>query len=171
MGPVTPTLSYDAVGATAPDESSWGPTPSGYRRHESTVVLGHGDVLWTSASTEVLSWAVKARSGFDVPADRAEIGQDVTVVARLGPFRVHEPVRVVGVVETPDRVGFAYGTRPGHPVSGEEAFVVHRSADGSVCLTLRSVTRAPRGRWRWVYPVALVLQHGYRRRYRRALLT
>jgi uncharacterized protein (UPF0548 family) len=57
----------------------------------------------------------------------------------------------------------------GHPVSGEEAFVVHRDAEGHVWLTLRSITRAPRGRWRPLFPVALMAQRWYRARYRRAL--
>ncbi|MBU8820992.1 DUF1990 domain-containing protein, partial [Mycolicibacterium goodii] len=41
----------------------------------------------------------------------------------------------------PDRCGFAYGTLHGHPVCGEEAFIVHRDRAGTVFLTLRSLTR------------------------------
>ena len=78
-------------------------------------------------------------------------------------------MRVVDVVDEPDRRGFAYGTRMGHPVSGEEAFIVHRSLDGRVWLTLRSLTKAGGGRWRIVFPLALLAQFGYRARYRRAL--
>jgi uncharacterized protein (UPF0548 family) len=54
-------------------------------------------------------------------------------------------------------------------VSGEEAFIVHRAADDEVRLTLRSLTRASRGGWRWAFPVLLVAQRYYRRRYLRAL--
>jgi uncharacterized protein (UPF0548 family) len=78
-------------------------------------------------------------------------------------------VRVVAVVDWPTRCGFAYGTLDGHPVSGEEAFIVHRGGDGEVWLTLRSLTRPSRDGWRWVFPVLLVAQRYYRRRYRRAL--
>ncbi|MFC7574081.1 DUF1990 family protein [Klenkia terrae] len=85
-------------------------------------------------------------------------------------LRVREPIRVVAVVDTPDRRGFAYGTRPGHPVSGEEAFVVHRDAEGAVWLTLRSLTRPGTGIWRPLFPLLLVAQRVYRRRYRRALV-
>jgi len=56
-----------------------------------------------------------------------------------------------------------------HPVSGEEAFIVHRTPDGEVWLTLRSLTRASRGRWWWAFPVLLVAQKYYRRRDRLAL--
>jgi uncharacterized protein (UPF0548 family) len=76
---------------------------------------------------------------------------------------------VVSVVEQPDWCGFAYGTLDGHPVSGEKAFIVHRNADGTVFLTLGSLTRASRGNWRWAFPLLLAAQRHYRRRYLRAL--
>lgn len=69
------------------------------------------------------------------------------------------------------RCGFAYGTRRGHPVSGEEAFIVHRDEHGQVFLTIRSVTRASRDLpWRVLFPVLLAAQPWYRRRYFRSLL-
>jgi uncharacterized protein (UPF0548 family) len=96
-------------------------------------------------------------------------GHDYTLVASFGPFRVREPVRVVAVVDLSDRYGFAYGTRPGHPVTGEEAFIVHRHRDGSVWFTLRSLTRPGLGRWRLAFPVTLLAQRWYRHRYTNAL--
>jgi uncharacterized protein (UPF0548 family) len=158
-------LSYDVPGATVPASADWTDPPAGYRHWEASVVLGHGDAVWSSARASVLSWGIKTRSGFAVigePVVRA--GADVTLVARIGPLRIKEPARVVAVVGTTDRAGFAYGTRPGHPVSGEEAFILHRHGD-DVVLTVRSLTRAPRGRWRLAYPIALIAQRRYRRRY------
>jgi uncharacterized protein (UPF0548 family) len=76
---------------------------------------------------------------------------------------------VVAVVDQPTRYGFAYGTLEGHPVSGEEAFVVHRHSNGEVRLTLRSLTRAPRGLWGYAIPALLVAQKIYRPRYQLAL--
>ncbi|QEU84054.1 DUF1990 family protein [Streptomyces viridosporus] len=65
--------------------------------------------------------------------------------------------------------GLTYGTRRGHPVSGEEAFVVHRDDDGRVHLTLRSLTRAaPAAPWRFLLPLLLLAQRCVRRRYLRA---
>ncbi len=77
---------------------------------------------------------------------------------------------MVAVVDRPDRCGYAYGTLDGHPVSGEEAFVLHRYPDGAVHLTLRSVTRPGGGLWRLAFPAVLVAQRVYRARYARALL-
>lgn len=82
---------------------------------------------------------------------------------------IHEPVEVVDVVQTADRVGFAYRTLPGHPVSGEEAFIVCRDGE-QVVLTIRSLTRpADKGPWQLAYPVLLLAQKVTRHRYMRAL--
>jgi uncharacterized protein (UPF0548 family) len=174
-------LTYEPVGATRPAEADWPPAaaPAGFRRQESSVLLGQDDdgddAVWRAASAAVLSWQVKTRSGFTVhpptgPGGVRE-GEELWLHAALGPLTVREPVRVVAVVETAERSGFAYGTLRGHPVSGEEAFVVHRDPDGRVHLTLRSLTRpAPRGLWRAAFPALLVAQRVYRRRYQRALV-
>jgi uncharacterized protein (UPF0548 family) len=134
------------------------------------VLLGHGHLLWQVATSALMTWGVKTRSGFEVESvppgtGTAELGIDYRLTAALGPFKLHEPVRVVAVVDEPARCGFAYGTLEGHPVSGEEAFVVHRDAEGAVWLTLRSLTRPGHGRWRLAFPVVLVAQRWYRWRY------
>jgi uncharacterized protein (UPF0548 family) len=169
-------LSYDAIGATRPADAVWADPPAGFRPSAGTVEIGRGKEVWDKASRAVLDWQVKTRSGFAVTAVaggaiRVEKDADYVLKARFGPISVEEPVRVVAVVDEPDRCGFAYGTLDGHPVRGEEAFVVHRSAEGVVFLTLRSLTAAPAGRWLAAYPVALVAQRWYRRRYLRALLS
>ncbi len=85
----------------------------------------------------------------------------------LWPFRI--PARVVYVVDEPARRGFAYGTLPGHPERGEEAFVVERLADDSVWLVIRAFSR-PAGPLTWLgYPIARLLQAVYTARYQRAL--
>ncbi|MFD7769636.1 DUF1990 family protein [Streptomyces sp. NPDC059787] len=168
-------LTYGPRGATAPQVPLWSASPPGFRRYERTVTIGRGEDAWNAAREAVLRWEVKRRSGFAVvPADGG--GTDArergryTVTAGLGRCVVREPVEVVAVVETGDRCGFAYGTRRGHPVSGEEAFIVHRDDDGRVLLTLRSLTRAaPTGPWRPLFPVLLLAQLHVRRRYLRVL--
>jgi len=167
-------LGYDVVGATATAVARWDP-PAGWRAYERTVPPGSGQRLWAEASVAVLSWGVKTRSGFAVeppldPGQVARAGARSWLVARVGPVRVREPVQVVETVVTDRRVALAYGTLGGHPVAGEEAFVVHRDDAGTVYLTLRSLTRAGRGVWRVLFPVILVAQRLYRRRYLRALV-
>lgn len=166
-------LSYDVVGGTAPAAEQWG-RPDRWRAYEHTVRIGAGPELWDAASSAVLSWGVKTRSGFavDPPLEagrRARQGERYWLVARLGPLRVREPVEIVTMISTHDRAALAYGTLEGHPVSGEEAFIVHRDGDGIVSLTLRSLTRAGQGLWRGLFPLILIAQRVYRRRYLRAL--
>ena len=166
-------LTYSPVGATRPGQRRWGEPPAGFRALETTVYLGVGVSCWVSTSTAVLHWAVKTRSGFTVggPAHGIRVGDRCWLRAGLGPVTISEPVQVVGLVDTPTRRGFAYGTLAGHPICGEEAFVVHRDEAGQVWLTLRSLTRAsPHGPWRQLFPVLLVAQRVYRRRYEKALV-
>jgi uncharacterized protein (UPF0548 family) len=47
-------------------------------------------------------------------------------------------------VEEPNRRGFAYGTLPGHPESGEEAFFVERTPQDQVWLDIRAFSRPAR---------------------------
>jgi uncharacterized protein (UPF0548 family) len=168
---VTTPLTGPPAGSTRPAEADWTPSP-GWRGYERTAVTGSGAAHWAAVSAEVLEWGVKTRSGFAVDpgggSRRVALDAEPWLVVPVGPFTVREPVRVVAVVTGPDRCGFAYGTLPGHPVSGEEAFVVSRAPDGTVSLTLRSLTRPSPGVWRPLFPALLVAQRWYRRRYLRA---
>lgn len=163
-------LSYEAVGATAPDEPDW---VAGPHRFQTTISIGHGEEPWAASRDAVLNWAVKTRSGFRVDGgpQQVALGQDYDLVFQLGPVAIREPVRVVAVVDTSDRSGFAYGTRPGHPVSGEEAFIVHRDPHGAVHFTLRSITMPAPGWRRLTFPAFRVAQRAFRHRYLVALLT
>jgi uncharacterized protein (UPF0548 family) len=161
-------LTYDEAGATRPADGVW-EIPGGWRHHEQTVLVGRGEDVWDRAAAILMSWGVKTRSGFSVVPTEVLLGGEPELIARVGPVRIREPVRVVAVVDEPDRRGFAYGTLPGHPVSGEEAFVLYRDRDNAVRFTLRSITRSAPGPWRLAFPVLLLAQRFYRRRYRRAL--
>lgn len=155
---------------TSPQLPAWPPSNPAFRRAEVSTVLGSGDDLWDRATKEVLCWKVKTASGFSVSsAEPVRQGDRVLITASLLGVRILEPVEVVAVVETARRVGFAYRTRPGHPVNGEEAFIVHRDGE-EVHFTVRSLTRAaPQQPWRTLYPLLLIAQRMARRRYMRAL--
>lgn len=155
---------------TTPTLHHWPPTDLDYRRSEVSAVIGRGEAVWERAGRDVLRWRVKTASGFTVDtAGPVAEGERATVTARVLGLTVVEPVEVVTVVQKSDRVGFAYKTLPGHPVSGEEAFIVHRVGE-EVHLTVRSLTRpAPQQPWRAAYPLLRIAQVIARRRYLRAL--
>ena len=156
---------------TIPEAATWPPSDPAYRRAEVSAVVGRGDDDWTRATHDLLRWAVKTRSGFQVDsADPVQAGHRERIRVRAPGITIVEPVEVVSVVEEPDRVGFAYRTLPGHPVDGEEAFILDRRADGTFVLTVRSLTRrAPQQPWRLLFPLLLIAQRVAKRRYLRAL--
>lgn len=102
---------------------------------------------------------------FLVPGDTALLV--IPVVGGL--WTIKSPARVVYVVDEPSRKGFAYGTLPGHPESGEEAFIVDQTEDGSVWLTITAFSRPSSWYWWMVYPVLRAFQEYYTRRYLRSL--
>lgn len=82
----------------------------------------------------------------------AEPGTDLLVALGLGPVTVVAVNRVVGVVDEPDRWGFAYGTLPGHIEVGEEAFVVERRPDDEVVVRITATAHV-------ALPASGLLQH------------
>ena len=96
-------------------------------------------------------------------------GDTAVLVVPLWLFSIRAPCRVIYVIDEPNRKGFAYGTLPGHPESGEEAFIVDQTDDGSVWLTIRSLSRPSGWQWWAVYPVLRIAQAIFTRRYFRAL--
>ncbi len=96
-------------------------------------------------------------------------GDTATLVLPIWPVRFRAPCRVIYVIDEPNRKGFAYGTLPGHPQMGEEAFIVDCTDDGSVWLTIRSFSRPSAWHWWAVYPILRLVQAAITRRYFRSL--
>ena len=109
-------LTYPEVGATA------AALPAGYRYVRLTHRIGTGRDRFEQAAGSVMRYGMLRGAGVRVSAttEVAQVGTDV--LGRLGPFAA--PCRVVYVTDEPNRRGFAYGSLPGHAVSGEEMFGV-----------------------------------------------
>lgn len=109
-------LTYREVGATA------GRLPDGYHHVCKSAVIGRGRQRFEEAAANVMRWGMLRGAGVRVQAttDVAAVGSEVLV--GLGPLRA--PCRVVYAIDEPNRRGFAYGTLPGHPETGEELFAV-----------------------------------------------
>ncbi|MPZ27799.1 MAG: DUF1990 family protein [Micromonosporaceae bacterium] len=157
-------FTYPEVGATRD-----GPFPDGYRHltHRSRLPAG----ALPAAAEAVMTWRMHRGTGtrIEASAPRAAIGVAVTSRLGLGPVRVSAPCQVVWTVGEPDRVGFGYGTLPGHPAQGEESFVVSRAGDGTVWFTVSSFSRPARWYVRAAGPVVPLLQRAYARRCARVL--
>ncbi|WP_404285687.1 DUF1990 family protein [Glutamicibacter arilaitensis] len=156
---------------TTPGNQIWEASGFGYRRWEKTVRIGSGERHWRWASEQVLRWGIKTRSGFSViPAAPVAVGQRPIIKVKVPGIKILEPVEVIFVVVAPDRVGFAYRTLAGHPVSGEECFVIEQRAGGNF-LTIRSLTKPSDIQpWRVLFPLLRVVQVFARRRYFKALV-
>ena len=153
-------LTYPSVGA-----SVRGLAPRGFRRVERSVGVGGGEAAVARAAAAARGWGRPRGGGRRGGApDRAlREGDDVVMRVPLWPRDV--PCRVVAVVEEPRRAGFAYGTLPGHPERGEEAFVVELSEDETVRLRVRAFSR-PASPIFWIgYPAVRLMQAIYTRRY------
>jgi uncharacterized protein (UPF0548 family) len=162
-----PALSYVEHGATR------GELPTGYRHVEREVVLGHGRERFERAVTATLAWGVQTGAGIRVRTphrpDAAPLQAGDTVVMRVPLWPRDVPCRVVYVIDEPRRAGFAYGTLPGHPEAGEEAFLVEHRDDDAVVLRIRAFSRPATWLFRVAYPAVLLMQEIYTRRYLRAL--
>jgi len=180
-------VTYGAVGATRGSTFTVLP-PEGVRRVNRSARIGHGEERWVFAREQILTWGVKRRSGFGVtllprdpagePLDlsndsathpRVRPGDTIVLSVGRGWLTAHEPVRVVYVINEPTLAGFAYGTLEGHPLRGEEAFMLEHRDDNSVWITVRSFSRPASTKWMLLSPVLRLLQHIVVGRYLRAL--
>ncbi len=116
----------------------------------------------TVAEAEEDTYSAEGMS-FVVPGDSA------TLTIRFLGIPVTAPVRVVYVVDEPDRKGFAYGSIAGHPERGEESFIVERTQDGSVWLAITSFSRPSTWYWHVLFLPLRIAQSMYTRRYLRVL--
>jgi uncharacterized protein (UPF0548 family) len=149
-------LTYDQLGAT-----EHGPLPAGYRHLRHRTWLPPGS--FTRAGEAVVTFRMHRAAGIRLAADadRAAPGVRVTTRLGIGPFGLNAPCEVVWTAEGERRIGFGYGTLPGHPARGEESFVVERDGDGRTWLAITSFSRPASRLMRLAGPIAPVFQRAY----------
>lgn len=158
-------LTYPEHGATR------GQLPDGYHHLSIAAEIGSGQAVFDLAASALLHWDMHRKAGLRVYASgpSAEPGVVVAQVVGRGPVVQVSPCRVVYTVDEPSRRGFAYGTLPGHPESGEEAFAVELGPDGKVRLRLRSFSRPASLMMRAAGPVGAAIQRFFVVRYVHAM--
>jgi uncharacterized protein (UPF0548 family) len=158
-------LTYAEVGGTR----DVGSLPRGYHHLSARRQVGGREDL-DRAGDFVLTFGMQRGSGIEVTCAEpvARAGLDLLLDITAGRLRLHAPARVVYVVSEPDRRGFAYGTLPGHPESGEELFLVERVGEATFA-EVRAFSRP--GRWftRLGGPFLRVVQRRYAQLYLDAL--
>jgi len=158
-------FSYREVGATA------SALPTGYHHVRRSDVIGHGRGAFAAGAEALMTWQMHRRAGLHVNASDERARVDVVALMRLGPSWsvVRVPCRVVYEVEEDRRRGFAYGTLPGHPESGEESFVVELMPNDDVVLHITAFSKQARLYARAGGPVSRLVQRFMTDRYVRAL--
>lgn len=157
-------FTYAEVGATRTGE-----LPAGVHVARRRAVVGRGGAAFDRAVAAVLDWAPQRHAGLRVRASgsAAEPGAVVLMTAGLPPLGLRFACRVVWSCTDGDRQGYAYGTLPGHPESGEESFVVSRAGEDVVFeMVAFSRLSGPVAR---VEPVVRVLQSAALARYTAAV--
>ncbi|WP_128380148.1 DUF1990 family protein [Streptomyces cavernae] len=150
-------FTYDDVGATLD-----GRCPEGFHPMEVRTRLGEGEELFHRAARAVLTWELHRAIGVSVRTDAPEAAPGVDVTVGLGLIKA--PCQIVWTLNEPRRAGWAYGTLEGHPECGEEAFLVQRTGDGTVWLTITAFSRPAKWYARAGGAATRGLQHAYARR-------
>jgi uncharacterized protein (UPF0548 family) len=117
--------------------------PAGYHQDRATRQIGVGEASWHLAQQAITLWKAHGHAGLTVTPAGAplEEGSTVLVGRGMGPLLLLAPCRIVYHTSELMRFGFGYGTLPGHPVQGEEAFHVLRRDDGIVVAEVVAFSR------------------------------
>lgn len=157
-------FSYRAVGSTRAQLPA---EQVGYRDHEGTVDLGHGQTVFDRAVAGLRDWQAHHGAGVAVfPAQaRLEAGVDVLLLVKTAGLFVVAACRIVYVIDEPGAFGFAYGTLPMHPEEGEEAFMIRFDDADVVRFHVAAFSRPGHPVVRLGRPAAELIQRQFTRRY------
>ncbi|SOE01336.1 DUF1990 family protein [Blastococcus haudaquaticus] len=148
-------LTYSPVGTARS-----GQVPAGFRGAHRRAVVGRGRGDFQRAAAAVFDWRAQRGAGLRVRATgpSSEPGTVVVLTAGLPRLGYDIPCRVVWARTDGDERGFAYGTLPGHPESGEECFLVRLTPDGAVVYEIRVFFRLASPLARLGGPASLLAQ-------------
>jgi uncharacterized protein (UPF0548 family) len=148
-----------------------GKQPEGFHHDHYEAVLGQGSEQFQRAVIGLKTWKAHRLPGMQVFPEGQEIRTGATVIVTLGTpiAALVAPCRIVGVIDGQTRWGFAYGTLPGHPEQGEEAFAVSISPDGTVHFEINAFSRPADQVVRLSGPIGRGIQRGGTGAYLRAL--
>jgi uncharacterized protein (UPF0548 family) len=156
---------YADIGASLGDSF-----PPGFHHDRYERPLGRGSEAFECAKDGLRTWQAHNVPGVHVLPLATEVEPGAIVVVTLGLFvALAAPCRIIEVVDRPGRWGFAYGTLPGHPEQGEEAFIPTCAGDGTVRFSVQAFSRPADRLARLATPLARRLQQAGSARYLMAL--
>lgn len=145
-----PELGRTRLNAEVPTgEGRW---PAGFGHVDRQIRVGSGDAAFKALAEGIMTWQIQRRAGLRVAAPpRAVVGARVVSGFGVGDLRLPVPCEVVWALEPAgvlrsdgtdvELAGFGYGTLPGHPALGEEAFLAMKASDGGVYFRLLAFSR------------------------------
>jgi uncharacterized protein (UPF0548 family) len=155
-------LNYAAIGATASPEVLSFP-PAGFFPSEFRHRIGSGAGRFDVAGRLLMTWGAMRGAGFEVQDVEAESaaasprgtgplylqdgtpwitpGMTAQLACRGRAAGIDGPVKVLSVIDEPGRIGYVYGTCPGHAAQAERLFLLEHEEDDSVWFTVRSISR------------------------------
>ena len=160
-------LTYSEVGATR-----GGSLPAGFRHDRYELRVGEGSDLFERAVQALRKWQPQKGAGVEVVPRDASVGENETVILllRAAGLWAPAPCRVIYVVDQADQFGFAYGTLPGHPETGEVAFMVSQDSAEGIDFRVTSFSRSVDPLARLAAPITRWVQKRVTRRYLTALM-
>lgn len=128
-----------------------------------SAILGNGDAVFESAKNAIRDWKPFHLPWIRVvaPSEPAP-GVLVAVVVRIVGLWWTNVSRVLYTVDDANSFGFAYGTLPIHAETGEELFMVERSAEsGDVTYRILAFSRPRHPLARLGYPLSRAAQRRF----------
>ncbi|WP_044579241.1 DUF1990 family protein [Arthrobacter alpinus] len=167
------------IAQAAADVDHW---PAGFSHVDKTLSVGRGLEIFNALAEGIMTWEIQRRAGLHVKAPaRAAVGARIVSGFGVGNLRIPIPCEVVWAMEPAlmdgpggqevTMAGFGYGTLPGHPALGEEAFIAMLMPDGGVDFRLLAFSKPAGLIYTLGSPVTKLTQAGVTRSYQQAART
>jgi len=154
-----------------PNITRGGQALPGYRSTGATVELGAGRAAFDAGVAALQSWRVHEQARVQITSDQPVVveGANVVMLYRLAVVYFTVACRVVYVIDTDNRWGFAYGTLPHHMERGEELFMLEIDHDEQVRFSVSAIWRPGHPLVKIGMPVTRVVQRAATQRYLKAM--
>jgi uncharacterized protein (UPF0548 family) len=159
-------LTYAQVGCTREGSIK------GFNCDQYRVKLGNGETVFATACEAIRCWRMFPAPWTQVIQEHG-VRANETVAVLIKAFGLWwlNSTRIVYVVDNCDRrLGFAYGTLPGHIECGEERFLVEWDENDAVWYDLRAVSRPRHWATRLGYPLTRLQQSRFAHDSQRAMI-